>query len=116
MVAQDNKGVKRLHNGPAMIIGIVFWSNYLKRDQQSQLKYFRISTVSEGWNHRTDSGTAVGKLIGEDNQGLPFRLLHESIVCEMFAKLELGCRKPAFVGFAGNTPWKSTNLGFLLCP
>ncbi len=29
MVAQDNKGVKRLHNGPAMIIGIVFWSNYL---------------------------------------------------------------------------------------
>lgn len=83
MVAQDNKGVKRLHNGPAMIIGIVFWSSYLKRDQQSQFKYFRISTVSEGWNHMTDSGTAVGKLIGEDNQGLPLRLLHESIVCDV---------------------------------
>ncbi len=29
MVAQDNKGWKRLHNGPAMIISIFFWSNYL---------------------------------------------------------------------------------------
>ncbi len=74
MVAQDNKGVKRLHNGPAMIIVIflVQLFNHLeKRGQQSQFKYFRISTVSEVWNHMTDSGTAVGKLIGEDNQGLP---------------------------------------------
>jgi hypothetical protein len=29
VVAQDNKGVKRLHNGNAMIISIFFWSNYL---------------------------------------------------------------------------------------
>jgi hypothetical protein len=46
--------------------------NHLEKgDQWSQFEYFRISTVSEGWNHMTDSGTAVAKLIGEDNKGLP---------------------------------------------
>jgi hypothetical protein len=42
-----------------------------KRGQWSQFEYFRISTVLEWWNHTTDSGIAVGKLIGEDNQVLP---------------------------------------------
>jgi hypothetical protein len=73
VVAQDNKAVKRLHNGNTMIISIFFGPiiNHLeKRGQWSQFEYFRISTVLEGWNHMTDSGTAVGKLIGE-NQGLP---------------------------------------------